>query len=79
MFGQEWTITDAKKLFEQGLSDTQNIVPCKSSEQEVIIPESYDWREEYEDCVQSSPMVARNCSAAYVTNTIAVTEDKICM
>jgi len=38
-------VSDAKKLFETGLSDVPNIEPCKSGQQEgVEIPESYDWR-----------------------------------
>ena len=39
-------MADAKRLFEQGLSDNPNIDPCKSGtpENEMEIPESYDWR-----------------------------------
>lgn len=71
-FFEDWTISDAKKLFEQGLSDTQNIVPCKTSESEMIIPESFDWRQEHEECVQPPSVVSRNCSSAYVLNVISV-------
>lgn len=52
-FFGNWTISDAKSLFEQGLSDTQNIESCRSgTNKEVIIPESYDWRKEFPDCVR---------------------------
>jgi hypothetical protein len=45
-FFKNWTIADAKVLFEQGLSDTQNIEACRSAtNKEMSIPESYDWRE----------------------------------
>jgi len=34
------------------LSDTPNINPCKTKEdEETIIPDKYDWREMFPDCV----------------------------
>ena len=45
---QDWTIADAKQLFETGLADNPNIEACKSSlNTEIPVPESYDWREEH--------------------------------
>ena len=58
-FLQGWTISDAKKLFETGLSDVPQIDPCKSAEdKEIIIPESYDWREDNPQCLQEPPVIA---------------------
>jgi len=63
---QNWTISNAKSLFQNSLSDTQNINPCKSKEDvETIIPEKYDWREAFPDCVQP-PVDQGNCSSSYV-------------
>jgi hypothetical protein len=43
---------NAKTLFQNSLSDTPNLAPCKSKEdEEMIIPERYDWREQFPDCV----------------------------
>jgi hypothetical protein len=54
------------------LSDTSNIAPCKSKEdEEMIIPEKYDWREQYPDCVQQ-PINQGNCSASYALAAISV-------
>ena len=51
-FFNDWTISDAKKLFETGLSDNPNMEPCKSGQSMgVEIPESYDWREINQMCV----------------------------
>ena len=53
-FFNDWTIADAKKLFETGLSDNPNVEPCKSGQNmEMVIPDSYDWREENAACVQA--------------------------
>ena len=50
---QNWTISEAKNLFEQGLSDTQNLDQCKSAiNEEMIIPEEYDWRKEHPNCLR---------------------------
>jgi hypothetical protein len=52
-FFADWTMSEAKRLFEQGLADNPNIDPCKSGqvETEEEIPESFDWRLLYPDCV----------------------------
>jgi hypothetical protein len=39
-------------MFQNSLSDTPNIAKCKTSEdEEIMVPEKYDWREEYPECV----------------------------
>jgi len=72
---------EAKRLFEQGLSDQPNIDPCKSNQAEnaVEIPESYDWRQQYPDCVQEPLTIPQNCSASYIYSSLSATEDRICM
>ena len=74
-------MSEAKRLFEQGLSDNPNIDPCKSGQpdNEVEIPESYDWRQEYPDCVQETQVIPRNCSSTYIFASLSATEDRICM
>lgn len=44
-----------KTLFGNSLSDTPNVAPCKSREEkpEEILPEKFDWREKYPECVQN--------------------------
>ena len=54
-------------------------MPCKTSEdQEIIVPESYDWREDHSVCVQPPPVVTRNCTSTYVQMVMSVVQDKIC-
>lgn len=78
-FFQDWTISEAKKLFETGLSDNSNLDSCKSGEnQDLIIPESFDWREEHPECTQDVPAVSRNCSAGYIHSTLSAAQDRIC-
>jgi len=72
-------MSDAKKLFETGLSDVPSIDPCKSVENlEIIIPESYDWREENPECVQTPPTITQKCTAGYVQMTLSAAADRIC-
>jgi len=48
---------------------------------EIELPESYDWREAYPDCVQPVNDIGAefNCSASYAMSTLGVVEDRICM
>ena len=65
-------------MFKNSLSDTPNIAPCKTTEdQEIIIPEKYDWREQYPECVK--PVLnSGNCSSSYAVTTLSVVTDRIC-
>jgi len=76
---QDWTISETKKLFEVGLSDNPNIEACRSSQNEdLIIPESFDFRDENPECTQDVPQVNRNCSASYIHSTLSAAQDRIC-
>jgi len=78
-------------MFMSALSDTNNIGACKTStgiegvsaeeEDQIDVPDSYDWREEYPNCVQPVMDVGANfnCSASYAMTTLSVVEDRICM
>lgn len=48
-------------------------------ELDIEVPESYDWREQYPDCVQPVKSIGSNCSASYAFATLSVVEDRICM
>jgi hypothetical protein len=52
-------------------------------EEEIDLPESFDWREVYPQCVQPVQSIglagATNCSASYAMATLSAAEDKICM
>lgn len=88
---QHKTLADAKSMFMSALSDTNNIAPCKTSkrlsqeqdfdEMDIEIPESYDWREQYPQCVQPVADIGagKNCSSSYVFATLGVVQDRICM
>ena len=79
-------------MFTSALSDTNNIGPCKTSknadpenpeleEMEIELPEAYDWREEYPQCVQVPINIGANfnCSSSYAFTSLSVVQDKICM
>ena len=74
-------MSEAKRLFEQGLADNPNIDPCKSgsAETEMEVPDSYDWRLVYPNCVQEPQTIPQNCSSSYIYTTLSATEDRICM
>ena len=74
-------MSEAKRLFEQGLADNPNIDPCKSGspETEMEVPDSYDWRLVYPNCVQEPQTIPQNCSSSYIYSTLSATEDRICM
>lgn len=78
-FFTDWTIADAKKLFEVGLSDNPKIEQCRSGQNlEMVVPESYDWREEAPECVKESPVGTQNCTASYIHSALSAVEDRIC-
>jgi len=80
-FFGNWTIAEAKVLFDQGLSDTQNIESCRSnSNKELEVPETYDWRKAYPNCVrESAPEIEKQCSSSYVHAALSAVEDRVCM
>lgn len=47
----------------------------------ITVPDTYDWRTEYPDCVQPIMNIGTiaNCSASYAFATISAAEDRICM
>lgn len=90
-FFKNKTISDVKYLFSSGLSDTNQINPCKTStnmgqemqqeEMAIDVPETYDWREAYPQCVQPPMDIGadKNCSATYAFATLSAVQDRICM
>jgi len=47
------TVNDIKGMFMNTLSDTPNIDKCASAEdKDLVIPETYDWRQQYPECVR---------------------------
>jgi len=87
-FFEHKTLADAKQMFMSALSDTNNLGSCKTSkgleegneEMEIELPESYDWREVYPQCVQTPVNIGdRNCSSSYAFASVGAVQDKICM
>ena len=80
-------------MFMSAISDTNNIGHCKTSkkvdekvqgefeEMDIQLPESYDWREAFPQCVQPVMDVGEklNCSSSYIMATLSAVEDRICM
>lgn len=77
---QDMNIADAQKLFDVGLSDTQNIEPCKSAQNdEIIVPDAFDWREEHPECKKDAPRGGNaTCPASAALSTLSAAEDRIC-
>mmetsp|Transcript_23500 Transcript_23500/g.23162 ORF Transcript_23500/g.23162 Transcript_23500/m.23162 type:complete len:104 (+) Transcript_23500:195-506(+) len=77
-FFKDWTLLDAKALFQNSLSDTPDISPCKSKDDEdVMLPEKYNWKEAMPDCVQEVQN-SGNCSSSYIMSVLGVVSDRIC-
>jgi hypothetical protein len=81
-------MAEAGKLFLSSLSDSNQIGPCATSqgmegvpEMDIEVPETFDWREAYPNCVQEPLSIgaSHDCSAAYVFATLSAAEDRICM
>ena len=68
-----------KTLFGNSLSDTPNVAPCKTREEnpDEILPEKFDWREKYPECVQNLTLQG-NCSSTYATVAVSAVADRIC-
>jgi len=84
------TISDVKTMFMSGLSDTNNVPNCRTSkamseeqvanEEKIDVPDSYDWRDAYPQCVQPVYSIGRaNCSASYAMSSVSAVADRICM
>lgn len=88
-FFKDKTMAQVKYLFNSGLSDTNQINTCKTNagmgegqeEMSIDVPESYDWREAYPQCVQKpiNMDAGTNCSSSYAFATLSATQDRICM
>lgn len=51
-----------------------------SLEQSIEVPDSYDWREKYPQCVQPAYSIGKgNCSSSYAFSTLSAVSDRICM
>jgi hypothetical protein len=77
-FFQNMTISESKGMFEVGISDTNSMDACRSTEMEMEIPLNYDFREAYPQCVKPVRTASRNCTSQYVLATLSAVEDHIC-
>ena len=68
-----------KSLFGNSLADTPNVPPCKSKDasEDTLLPESYDWRQQYAHCVQPAKNQG-NCSSSYAMSALSMVADRIC-
>lgn len=68
-------------MFQMTLADTPNIDKCASATvEDMIVPEAYDFREHYPDCLPEDVSTDWNCMAsAYARMAISASEDRICM
>lgn len=85
------TFGDVRGMFFSGLSDTNSVNTCKSAkaqseeqvadEEQIDVPEAFDWRDEYPQCVQEvlSIGAGMNCSSSYAIASLSSVADRICM
>lgn len=44
------------------------------------IPISYDWRQQYPNCVrEAAPQIDKECASSYVHTALSAVEDRVCM
>ena len=53
----------------------------QQEEMQIDLPDSYDWREAFPQCVQKPVSIgtATNCSSSYAITTLSAVQDRICM
>ena len=82
-------------MFQGALSDSEQNIPCSSSkgidinsvEEDIDVPETYDWRLKFAHCVQPVGSIASknpydsnsNCTASYAFAAVGAFEDRFCM
>ena len=75
MFFQDWTLSDAKFIFNNHLTFKGKIPQCP--ENNLIIPEAYNFRESYPECAH--PVYNQgNCSSSYSIAAVSATSDRLC-
>jgi cathepsin B len=75
-----FTIREAQKFFNIGISDTPNLSSCPAPKEPVGIPPSYDYRTDADRkaCV-GTPRQTGNCTAGHVLSVVSAVEDRICI
>ncbi|KAM3147143.1 hypothetical protein pb186bvf_000859 [Paramecium bursaria] len=74
-FFQEWKLGETKVLFNNHFSFKNRISQCPESND--IIPETYNFREKFPNCVH--PVYNQgNCSSSYSIATVTATSDRLC-
>jgi cathepsin B len=62
------------------LSDTGNLTPCKSKDNDDILPDSFDARNEWASCFEDYVALSQGkCSATHALTTVSVVADRICI
>ena len=75
-FFEGLTLEDAQKMFHNKFTDKQNTPKCEESEEEVRIPESYNFYQSYPDC--SYRETQRKASTGYVEAPLSVFRSRYC-
>lgn len=72
-----YKLVDAKQLINNQASNKKQLYRCNTGNKETAIPETYNFRTEYEECKR--PVVAQgNCSSSYALAAVSAINDRWC-
>jgi cathepsin B len=76
-FFQNWMLSDAKYILNNHLTFKSSIQQCESVKEQNIIPERFNFREQYPGCTH--PVYNQgNCSSSYAIAAVTAISDRHC-
>lgn len=73
----DWMLSDAKNILNTQLSSKNNLNKCPSSESSTIIPDTFNFREEFTKCARSADSQGK-CASSYALSVASTISDRIC-
>jgi cathepsin B len=72
-----YKLIDIKNLLNSQASNKQQLYLCNTGNKDTIVPESFNFREEFPDCAR--PIYSQgNCSSSYAIATVSAITDRWC-
>ncbi len=73
----DYFLKDAMLLVQNKPTNKEQITICSKENQETIVPETYNFREEYKECARPI-FEQKNCSSSYSIAPISAVSDRWC-
>lgn len=72
-----YKLIDVKNVLNAQASNKQQLFLCNTGNKDTIVPDSYNFREEYPNCARSI-VNQGNCSSSYTIATVSAITDRWC-